>query len=173
MSAHRGVCVHRCERSWVCTGQRGDAPACAPGCVHRYPGTSGWVCVHGGHGCACRSAPGVRRRECRGKAAALLAPCRGCPAVPGKQSGSFAPGHGRPGPAPGGRTGGTWSRTSAPHAGLCPAAPPSRAPPFVRGPGGSLSGREAESRPGRSRDPFTARFYSRAAANFPFCKRGP
>lgn len=171
MSAHRGVCAHRCERSWVCNGQRGDAPACAPECVHWYPVTPGWVCAYGGHGCARRCAPGVRRRECRGKAAALLAPCRGCPAVPGKRSGSLAPGHGRPGPAAGGRTGGTWSRTSAPRPGLCPAAPPSCGPALSRARGGPSPSRW-QSR-GRGGGGTLSLLGFTQEQPFPFCKRGP
>lgn len=40
----------------------------------------------------------------------------------------------RAGPAPGGRTGGTWSRSSAPRPGLCPGTPRSRGPALSRAP---------------------------------------
>lgn len=40
----------------------------------------------------------------------------------------------RAGPAPGGRTGGTWSRSSAPRPGLCPDTPRSRGPALSRAP---------------------------------------
>lgn len=176
-----GPCVPQDERDHPCACIGVSAPGGARGegvhlRVHGCPGTPGWVRAHGGHGCARRCAPGVRRL--RG-GRVPPAPGRGCPAVAGRAERVPCPGQSRPGPAPGGRTGGTWSRTSAPRPGLCPAAPPSRGP-ALSGPGGSLPGRGAEPRPGRSRDPVTARdgggrarFYPRAAANFPLCQRGP
>lgn len=144
------------ERGCVCTAVRAPqgrawrcvcTSACAPVSVQ------GGGVLPGGHqgGAGGRASvpghPAVRARGAR-LCPPLRCPCKeaggpgkGLFPPPGPVSGAAPPCpesragplH-RAGPAPGGRTGGTWSRSSAPRPGLCPGTPRSRGPALSRAP---------------------------------------